>query len=692
MEFKVLKDAVAKRFAEMCKSKQLFRTGISGDDLWFSYLSAFPDGTNPIYRVRTEHDCSCCKSFIRAVGNVVAIVDGELVSIWDVEIKEPAYQAVANALSKRVKMFGITDTFLHWDKVAGVDKTFEQLVEGQKSWGHFFVNIPAKFVKPNKDIPTALNLTRTTEQVFARALLEITDDAVQTVLELIDQNALYRGQEHKFAVSKFREMQATRFEHVHTFAWLMIDELPASVTNIRNTSIGTLLVDLSEGMDLESAVKKFEAMVAPANYKRPTALVTQAMIDRAKVEVAELGLTSALERRYAVLSDINVNNVLFVNRSARKSVVGGDDAFSDLKPTKSVKPKLDKVEDVPIETFMKDILPRAETIEVMVENRHTSNFVSLIAPVDPTAGKLFKWDNGFSWSYNGEVADSDLRREVQARGGRVDGVFRFSHSWNHPGQRNVSLMDLHVFMPGSTISAEHRINDVYGTDERVGWNRRQHSASGGVQDVDFTNEAPANFIPVENITFPTLSRLKDGQYICKIHNWDLRQPTTGGFKAEIEFDGQVFQYEHTSPLKHKEWITVAVVTLKNGIFSIEHKLPTTATASTPREVWGISTQQFQPVSTLMLSPNYWDGHGVGNKHWFFMLEGVKNDGSVRGFYNEFLHSDLDKHRKVLELVGSKIKVADSPEQLSGLGFSSTQRNKLTCRITGSFSRIINLVF
>jgi hypothetical protein len=146
-------------------------------------------------------------------------------------------------------------------------------------------------------------------------------------------------------------------------------------------------------------------------------------------------------------------------------------------------------------------------------------------------------------------------------------VFRFSHSWNNPGQRNASLMDLHVFMPGSGVNAENGVHDNYGNNQRVGWNNRNHAVSGGVQDVDYTSPAPEGYVPVENITFPTLARMPDGEYICKIHNWQYRTPTTGGFLAEIEFGGEVFQYENTKPLKNKEWITVAVVTLKNGAFS-----------------------------------------------------------------------------------------------------------------------------
>ena len=76
----------------------------------------------------------------------------------------------------------------------------------------------------------------------------------------------------------------------------------------------------------------------------------------------------------------------------------------------------------------------------------------------------------------------------------------------------------------------------------------------------------------------------------------------------------------------------------------------------------------------------------------FMLEGCKADTPVRGFYNEFLRSDLDQHRKVLEIVGSKVRTESTNSQLSGVGFSDTQRNRLTCRISGNFTRVINIVF
>ena len=48
--------------------------------------------------------------------------------------------------------------------------------------------------------------------------------------------------------------------------------------------------------------------------------------------------------------------------------------------------------------------------------------------------------------------------------------------------------------------------------------------------------------------------------------------------------------------------------------------------------------------------------------------------------------------KVFEVLGSKMKTEESEDQLSGLGFSTTQRNSVFCKITGSFARTIEIVF
>ena len=669
MNFMTIQHAVAAQFEKLSKG-DLFRTGAEKDELWTTYLGSFPEGSNPIYKERTGHDCNCCKQYIRAVGNVVGIVNGKLESIWDIQVDEPNYQAVANAMSKFVKDHAIVDTFLHYERTAGTVKSFQETISGVQTWNHFFVNIPQKFVKPNADIATALSLTRSTHDVFLRALIEIPMDAVNTVLELIAQNSIYRGEEHKFAVIEFKKQLVAfdKAEDKETFVWASLSEVKGSVSNIRNSVIGTLMTDLAEGKDLTDAVGSYESKVAPTNYKRPTALVTKAMIEKAKNTIEEMGLTSALERRYANISDITINNVLFADRSSKPKMQSS--VFDGIAATVATKkPKaLDKVEEVQIEKFLSDILPKAETIEVMLENKHTNNLVSLIAPFDPTAKPLFKWNNNFSWSYNGDVADS-IKGRVKQAGGNVTGDLCCRLAWF-----NYDDLDFYMLEPnGSTI--------YFG-------NRNSYSGS---LDVDMNaagrHESRA---PVENIVYPSKHNMQEGVYKLSVNNYSKQETKDEGFEVEMDFMGTVYKFSYAQAVKNKSTIVVVEFkyTHKDGIEFIK-ALPPTQSVKT---IWNLPTQSFRKVSALMLSPNYWDGFNTGNKHYFFMLDGCLNDGTARGFYNEFLREELTPHRKVIEVVGSKMQTANSEKQLSGLGFSTTQRNELLVKVTGSFSRVIKVVF
>ena len=195
MNFNVFKAAVSKQFAFMQKYC-LFDTYHSDDDLWETYLAAFPEGTNPIYRERTEHDCSCCRQFIRNIGGVVAIVGDEVVSIWDIEPTGTPYDLVAKALANKVRSRAIANVYLHYEKTVGTDKNFEQLLDGQRTWEHFSVTLPPTCVRKKAHIATERGAKRTLYELLDRALMTIGGDVVDTVLELIDQNSIYRGEEH----------------------------------------------------------------------------------------------------------------------------------------------------------------------------------------------------------------------------------------------------------------------------------------------------------------------------------------------------------------------------------------------------------------------------------------------------------------------------------------------------------------
>lgn len=659
--------ALKAQFAVMQALGALYTVDVPKDELYDLYLDSFPEGTNLMYKERREYDCNCCKSYIRTLGRVVAIHNGKLVSIWDVKVGG-YYQVVADAMKARVESSEIRDRFFHFEGRVGTESNVALLENGKtKTWTHFHQALPRELVKRGEDIPSALGEYRDNATVLARSLKDIDMDSAETVMDLINQGSLYRGDEKKHIVAAFikakRAYDKTQEDQRMNFCWKQSETL-GRLGRFRNDVIGTLMSDLAEGVDLEAAVKSFEDKVSGTNYKRTTALVTPGMIKAAQEKVEALGLTESLARRFAVTSDLTINNVLFADRSAKAQM----NVFEQLAAsTKNAPKSLSKVEEISIEDFINNVLPKADTIEALVEGRLTPNLMSLVAPANAGAPNLFKWDNGFSWSYNGEVADS-IKERVKTAGGNVDGFLRVSLAWH-----NADDLDLHMRTP--------RGHHVYFGNKR---------GAGAYLDLDMNGMDKHDYEnPVENIIFTNENNTEEGIYRVWVNQWSRRSGDRVGFTVQLDHKGQQYDFNH--PREHRSG-DVQVVTFrytrKGGVEIIE-SMPHTKQS---KEVWGVSTETFQKVSLVLNSPNFWDGQTKGNKHYFFMLEGCINPDDTRGFYNEYLRDELHEHRKVFEVLGSKLKAEHSADQLSGLGFSSTQRNELVVKVTGSFNRTLKIKF
>lgn len=466
-------------------------------------------------------------------------------------------------------------------------------------------------------------------------------------------------------------------EKKELFAWENSLAAGISIGRIRNHSIGVLLVDVSEGVDLDTAVKRYEQIVAPANYKRPKAIFTKKMLEDAKNTLTELGYMNSLQRRFANLDDITINNILFSNKDAAKRISNAGDIFGELEKEVAINPKrFSRVEEIAVQDFIENVLPTAREVEAFVENKHSKNLVSMIAPVDPKAPTMFKWNNGLSWAYSGNIADSDLKQNVKAAGGAIDGVLRFSIQWNEDGNDNCDL-DAHCVEPGG--------NEIYFSNCR----KPRKSSLGGQLDVDIVH--PMGNIAVENITWDNLDQMKPGKYRFFVHQYS--GSVKKGFRAEIEFNGEIHSFDYGRSMRAGENVTVAEVTLdKYGNFTINEKLSGSSSISS-KEIWGINTNQFVPVSVISYSPNYFDEQkGIGNKHLFFFLDGCVNDEEPNGFYNEFLKNELLEHKRVFEALGSKCHTGDTEDQLSGIGFSLTKRDELIVKVKGATERIMKIKF
>lgn len=682
--------AIQKNLQQMSKdSSRLFTVNVDTEELYNLYLDSFPAGTNEIYRERREYDCSCCRHFIRDVGNVVSIKNGELHTIWGINpVSDDKYNVVAAALDAYVKQKAVSGVFLKKEKRIGTPENREMLPTGKiNKYEHFFVDLPEICIFKEyygHTLEGDLSQFRDIRNVFKRSLDEISKEAVDTVLELIAQNSLYKGAEWKKQLTEFKNYQKEygklTDEQKELWIWEKSIAAGAVIGKIRNHSIGTLLVNISEGMDLDLAVRKYEQIVAPVNYKRPKAIFTKKMLEDAKKTITELGYMDSLQRRFATLDDITVNNILFSNKDAAKRITGAMDLFDEMEQDVAIDPKrFSKVEEISAEDFIKNVLPVAKELEVYLENKHIQNMVSLIAPEVAAAKTMFKWNNGMSWAYTGNITDSDIKENVKAAGGSVTGIVRFSIQWNDKDGKDNSDLDAHCIEPkgGDHIYFSHKISRY----------------TGGELDIDITDpiyQCKSNGgVAVENITYPSKERMKPGTYKFYVNQYSFRN--SQGFKAEVEVNGEIHSYEYNSPVRGNVYVAEVILD-QSGNFKVVDKLPGNC-ATISKDVWGIKTLQFTPVSVVCYSPNYWDEQkGIGHQHLFFMLKDCINPEEPNGYYNEFLKPELEQHRRVFEALGSKAHVKDVDDQLSGVGFSLTKRNDLIIKVKGATERVLKVKF
>lgn len=713
---------VQEQFVKMSQTGKLFRVDLTGQQIWDLYISSFSKEDNPIFRDpnSTSKNCNHCNNFIRRYGNIVSLDENYNVStMFDVDAEDEFKNTVV-VLSGAIKSSKITEVFfetfnelnkLPYESCAKTNTVFQLGVKSNpkrytkeesekygvvkanevRTFNHLHLVVDKQFVDVSgNSVESIMGNYRDAKNVFQRAMEEISLDTLKLVRDLINQGSLLDGQTHLFKVEQFiplkQEYDGLSAEHRDNWCWTKSYKLPFA--KFKNELIGVLCSELSEGEELNKACQSWNKRVDPANYMKATAPITKRQIEDARLFVEENGYTESFDRRFATIDDIKVSEILHSNVGVGniKSVSIFDGVKST--STRHKRAEFDGVEEVGIDKFMSDILPTCSSVEAFFGNTHQGNLVSLTTANNPDSKPIFKWSNNYSWTFNGNLAGkSQLTEMVEAKGGRTDGVFRFTHSWNEL-EPNQSLMDLHVFMPSNKHEYSTKVHDFYGSGRRVGWNQRQDSSSGGTQDVDYTNAAPKGYVPVENITFPVLSKMPDGKYICKIHNWSFRL-TGGRGKAEISFGGDTYQYEYPAT-KNKEWVTIAEVILANGKFSIEHIL--TPINESSKEIYGLETNQFHKVNLVCLSPNHWGENNVGNKHYMFMLDGCKSDNSIRSFHNENLISELAEHRKVLEILGTTNMIEPTDKQLSGLGFNATVRDELVVKLQGTHKRMLKIKF
>lgn len=671
MNFTEYNQRLSEHFKEMLSSShKLYVLRADSEELWNLYLDSFPEGTNQIFRKRREYDCSCCHSFVKKYGGIVTIDNDDgykITTLWDFDGGD--FNSVNVALDSFLRTKEIANVFCSYDELLGANAGIELTSDGVITWNHFRLMLPKNLTTRKSDsIDLLIGKSVENMQSLMRATTEIAPLAVSTALELIANNDLYRGEEHQ---NILRNLQKLQYDYMKVpenlrknFFWKKSQEVGAQLCYIRNSMIGTLLCDLTDETDPNDAVAKFEAKYD--GYKRPKPVFTQKMIDDAEKTLTNLGLLDSIQRRFAVESDVSVQDVLWVNRSVAPNMKDAD-IFAKLGQNAKPQKSSGIVNEMTINELL-DMLPSVTAMSIKTTSELSGNLVSLIAPQNAEAKSMFKWGNGYSWAYTGNSTMTKMKEAVKRAGGKITGDLRFSISWEHDDD-----LDAHCFM-GS---------------EHIYYGNKQSKKLNGELDVDIIHPVK-NTLSVENIVFPDRAKMPTGGYSFSVKDYNHRTGR-GGFKAEIEFDGRVYYYKYVNDMLTGDSVDIATVTYKNGTFVIDSSLPYSTSGSSNE--WGGVNDKLYPAKMVTVSPNHWGDSRVGNKHYIFVVDGLLNPEKPSGFFNEYLIEELNPHRKVLEGMTQQMRVEDSANQLSGFGFESTVRKTVVMEIeTCDGKRMVNVKF
>ncbi len=249
-----------------------------------------------------------------------------------------------------------------------------------------------------------------------------------------------------------------------------------------------------------------------------------------------------------------------------------------------------------------------------------------------------------------------------AAGGNVNAALRVSLAWH-----NHDDLDLHAHQLPSSLHI------FFGN-------------KGGILDVDMNVGRGTTRTPVENLAF---TKLVNGMYRIWVNQYCRRESIDVGFTIEVECEGRLEQYNYAGAVASRVDVPCLVITVEGGRVAKIEPQPLLTGGSASVEKWGVRTETLVPATIILNSPNCWDDRAVGNRHLFFMLEGCRNPNPARGIYNEFLRPDLEKHRKVFEVLGARTKCQPSEQQLSGVGFSAGRGDTVTVVVDGGRAYNIN---
>ncbi len=323
---------IQSQFEKMCATGKLFRSSLTGQQVWELYINGFEEKHNPIFRDpdSSTHNCNLCNNFIRRYGNIVAIDENyDVVTIFDVDAPYE-FVRVSQIISDSLKNTNVSEVFfetfnalnaLPYERCnknnevfkLGIDKNVKRYTKEEadkfgvvqpneiKTFNHLHLSLPKLFVDTSgNSIEYLMADYRDAKNVFQRAMQEIPLDTLMLVKDLINQGSLLDGQTHLYKIDqiiplkkKYDDLPAHKRDN-----WCWVSSYKLQFAKFKNELIGVLCSELAEGKELNEACKAWNKRVDPANYMKAVAPITKRQIEEAKKFVEENGYEESFDRRY----------------------------------------------------------------------------------------------------------------------------------------------------------------------------------------------------------------------------------------------------------------------------------------------------------------------------------------------------------------------------------------------------------
>lgn len=667
LDFKLFATAVQNQFNSMVALAAkgegiLVRTNTTNPyELAEFYVDAYPTEVNPIFRERRVYDGSYDKRFVRQLGDVVLWSKDlqTIQTIWDIEGEELGYfLTVARKMQEKViarfKVESFTP-FVSAEKEFGNEPNMDD--KSDILWNHFYALNGDKRI--SSDVHTVETKFINNRDLLIKGLTQASIDNIENVLCLISENGIYRGNEFEAPIRTFLTMKkafvASGASMIAFATYMSISGLLKKDHDINNnclfinTAIGTLFQEMFEGKDVENAVKSFESKVAPANYKRTTAIVSPKMVEKAITDMKDIGIDRALYRQGATMQDVPLSSIIYQNLNQYKASDALDALLDESKTTQATK-KIENQETQPIDlTGLNYLLKGSSKVRLAVNKALDSNRVLVTKPLHEDAPNIFRWNNGFSWAYVNGVADA-IKLRVKEMGGCVDAPFRISLAWHCADD-----LDLKLITP---------------TGQKVSFGNKK---VGNIKlDLDmnaYGKSDPDN--PVENIF--SHHAIPDGKYSVHVNNYNKRGGSTNDTSVQVYVDGVSTIY-HTGKSISNNNEKMMSFTMKNG-YMIDSKLEAGWTVSSTSG----GSLEFIDIEMITLSPNNWDAQDKV-QHLLVFPEKMELTDKMHGFFVENLKGDLQEHKRTLELLSNRLLVEPKVNDLVGYGFNIGAKQEILLEV------------